>query len=86
MDTPRVFWAVTAVMATEPWTPSAEKVLMSASMPAPPPESDPAMVKALGMLLGINATMIEWTGVVYELYDHRCVDLTITFIKNISVL
>jgi hypothetical protein len=28
-------------------------------MPAPPPESDPAMVRARGRLLGIIFTMLE---------------------------
>jgi hypothetical protein len=31
-----------------PWTPWAAKVLRSAWAPAPPPESDPAMLKAVG--------------------------------------
>ena len=46
--TPREFWAVTAVSTDMPKTRKAEKVLRSAWMPAPPPESDPAMVSALG--------------------------------------
>ncbi len=49
--TPRtsaVFCAVTAVTAHVPWTRSAAKVLRSACTPAPPPESDPAMVSAVG--------------------------------------
>src|SRR6266508_4757635 len=40
------FCTVTAVIADMPWTPWAVKVLRSAWMPAPPPESDPAMVSA----------------------------------------
>ena len=43
-----VFCAVSAVMALVPKTPSAAKVLRSAWMPAPPPESEPAMVRATG--------------------------------------
>ena len=45
--TPRVFWAVTAVSADVPYTPSAAKVFRSAWIPAPPPESEPAIVNAL---------------------------------------
>src|SRR5690242_12967461 len=39
--------AVTAVMALVPYTPCAANVLRSAWMPAPPPESLPAMVRAV---------------------------------------
>src|SRR5205085_6655507 len=46
--TPVVFCAVSAVMAVMPKQPSAEKVLRSAWMPAPPPESDPAMERRRG--------------------------------------
>ena len=41
--TPRVFCAVSAVIAVAAKAPSAVTVLMSAWMPAPPPESEPAM-------------------------------------------
>ena len=41
--TPRVFWAVTATIADVPHTPWASNVLRSAAIPAPPPESDPAI-------------------------------------------
>src|SRR5918993_34480 len=43
--TPCVFCAVTAVIALVPYTPSAANVLRSAWMPAPAPESLPAMVR-----------------------------------------
>ena len=46
--TPLVFWTVTAVIAVMPNTPSALNVLRSAWIPAPPPESDPAIVSARG--------------------------------------
>ena len=49
--TPRtsaVFCAVTAVRAQVPYTRNAAKVFRSACAPAPPPESDPAMVRAVG--------------------------------------
>src|SRR5262249_8481861 len=49
--TPIVFWTVRAVTAEVPKTPSAENVLRSAWMPAPPPESEPAIVSAVGSLL-----------------------------------
>ena len=43
-----MFCTVIAVMAVMPYTPSALNVLRSAWMPAPPPESDPAIVSARG--------------------------------------
>ena len=46
---PTEFCAVTAVMTDMPNTRKARKVLRSAWMPAPPPESEPAMVSALGI-------------------------------------
>ncbi len=46
--TPTVFCTVTAVTAVVPCTPQAKKVRRSACMPALPPESDPAMVSAVG--------------------------------------
>src|SRR5882672_1440619 len=48
--TPCVFCAVSAVMTEAPYTPSAEKVFRSAWMPAPPPESEPAMVTAIAVM------------------------------------
>src|SRR5438552_3407215 len=51
--TPSVFCAVRAVMALVPYTPSAANVFKSACTPAPPPESDPAMVSARGGGLGM---------------------------------
>ena len=42
-DTPLVFCAVRPVMAVVENTLNASQVFMSAWMPAPPPESDPAM-------------------------------------------
>ena len=47
--TPREFCAVTAVITDMPYTRNAENVLRSAWIPAPPPESEPAMVSALGI-------------------------------------
>src|SRR3546814_1138970 len=43
----RVCCAVRAAIADRPCTPCAAKVFRSAWMPAPPPESEPAMVSAL---------------------------------------
>ena len=45
--TPRVFCAVSATMTDVPNTPNCWNVLRSAWMPAPPPESEPAMVRAI---------------------------------------
>src|SRR5438093_747233 len=47
--TPSVFCTVTEVRALIPHTPSTANVFRSAWMPAPPPESEPAMVKARGI-------------------------------------
>ena len=41
--TPTVFWAVIAVIAVMPCTPQAANAFRSAWMPAPPPESEPAI-------------------------------------------
>ena len=46
--TPIVFCAVSAVMAVMPKQPRAAKVLRSAWMPAPPPESEPAIDRTRG--------------------------------------
>jgi len=59
--TPTVFWAVIAVMTVEPYTPSALKVLRSAWIPAPAPESDPAIVRALGIRVDIATSRIAAT-------------------------
>ena len=47
--TPTVFWAVIAVIAVIPWTPQAANAFRSAWMPAPPPESEPAIERTRGM-------------------------------------
>src|SRR5205814_4032252 len=49
--TPLVFCAVRAVMTEAPYTPNAANVLRSAWMPAPPEESEPAMVSAMGIVI-----------------------------------
>src|SRR5712692_7426630 len=49
--TPTEFWAVSAVSTEVPKTRNAENVLRSAWMPAPPPESDPAIVSAVGTVI-----------------------------------
>ena len=46
--TPTVFWTVIAVIAVVPWTPARANALRSAWIPAPPPESDPAIERATG--------------------------------------
>src|SRR6202035_3344570 len=53
--TPRVFCAVSAVITEAPKTPSAAKLLRSAWMPAPPDESEPAMVSAMGVVIALPA-------------------------------
>src|SRR5436189_3209713 len=47
-NTPFGFWAVKQARTEVPWTPNAAKVFKSAWMPAPPPESEPATVRAMG--------------------------------------
>src|ERR1700722_6531935 len=54
--TPRVFCAVSAVTTEAPKTPSAAKLLRSAWMPAPPDESEPAMVSAIGIVIAHPAS------------------------------
>ena len=49
--TPSVFCAVTAVIAVRPKTPCAANVFRSAWIPAPPPESLPAIVSAVRIWL-----------------------------------
>src|SRR3989442_6601281 len=60
--TPTEFWAVTAVITLIPKTRNAEKVLRSAWMPAPPPESEPAMVRAFGMLITTRSIRLRDRG------------------------
>src|SRR3712207_7358629 len=43
-----IFWTVTAVIAARPCTRQVRKVFRSACSPAPPPESEPAIVRAVG--------------------------------------
>ncbi len=47
--TATVFWAVIAVIAVVPCTPARAKAFRSAWIPAPPPESEPAIVRQTGM-------------------------------------
>ena len=46
--TPDVFCAVSATIALMPWQPAAANAFRSAWMPAPPPESEPAIVRQRG--------------------------------------
>ena len=46
--TPTVFCAVSATIAVIPWQPAAANAFRSAWMPAPPPESEPAIVRQRG--------------------------------------
>src|SRR3977135_1092228 len=52
--TPTVFWAVIAVIAVVPCTPQRANAFRSAWMPAPPPESEPAMASAV-CTIGLGA-------------------------------
>jgi hypothetical protein len=47
--TPSVFCAVNATIALVPKQPAAANAFRSAWIPAPPPESEPAIVRHLGM-------------------------------------
>ena len=47
--TPSVFWAVIAVIALVPCTPQRANAFRSAWIPAPPPESEPAIVSTVGV-------------------------------------
>src|SRR5437660_3138401 len=60
-EMPRGFWEDTAVTALVPWTPRARKHARSAWMPAPPPESDPAIVRATGGFSFIRRLEGAWT-------------------------
>ena len=51
--TPTVFWAVTPVIAVMPCAPQLANAFRSAWMPAPPPESDPAIDSRRGVLIGL---------------------------------
>ena len=51
-ETPTVFCAVIAVIAVIPCTPQRANAFRSAWIPAPPPESEPAIVSAAGMGFG----------------------------------
>jgi len=46
-----VLCAVIAVIALVPWTPRLANAFRSACMPAPPPESEPAIVSAVGVTI-----------------------------------
>ena len=47
--TPTVFCAVSATIAEAPCTPQRANAFRSAWIPAPPPESEPAIVSATGV-------------------------------------
>ena len=49
ISTPTVFCAVSAVIAVIPWTPQRANAFRSAWIPAPPPESEPAIERQAGM-------------------------------------
>ena len=49
ISTPTVFCAVIAVIAVIPWTPQRANAFRSAWIPAPPPESEPAIASTAGI-------------------------------------
>ena len=53
--TPTVFCAVSAVIAVMPWTPQRANAFRSAWIPAPPPESEPAIERTAGTALGMRS-------------------------------
>ena len=55
-STPTVFCAVIAVIAVVPWTPWRANALRSAWIPAPPPESEPAIDRHTGMRCAVLST------------------------------
>src|SRR3954467_9687527 len=57
--TPTVFCAVIAVIAVMPCTPAAANALRSAWMPAPPPESEPAIARTRGVRSGVTPSRLE---------------------------
>src|SRR5438270_2319004 len=56
-NTPSVFCAVSAVIAVIAKASSIVTVLMSAWMPAPPPESDPAMISTRPFIAAARASL-----------------------------
>ncbi len=67
--TPRVFCAVIAVMTEAPYPPLAEMAFRSAWMPAPAEESEPAMVRTIGIMCAPYAgiTRVRFDGYVLRL-------------------
>src|SRR5215217_4299903 len=62
LATPRVFWAVSAVIAVIAKPPNMVIVLISAWMPAPPPESEPAMTRMRGGIIASPSRLREGSG------------------------
>src|ERR671919_958938 len=60
--TPVVFWAVSATIALIPWHPAAAKAFRSAWIPAPPPESEPAIVKQRGTRISLPSPALPGSG------------------------
>ncbi len=55
--TPTVLWAVRATIADIPWQPAAANALRSACIPAPPPESEVAMVRQRATVIAALPTL-----------------------------
>src|SRR5439155_16813061 len=71
--TPIVFCAVSATIALIPWQPAAANAFRSAWMPAPPPESDEAIVSARATISAPFAgiTRIRFGGCVLSLSERH---------------
>ena len=57
--TPRVFCAVRPVTTDRPNTRKAQNIFRSAWIPAPPPESEPAIVSAFGMGFSVILSLLR---------------------------
>src|SRR5688572_5095153 len=68
--TATVFWAVSATMAVMPWTPQRANAFRSAWMPAPPPESDPAIDSTAGTGRSLTRVRVENGGLATAEHDH----------------
>src|SRR3954471_24402627 len=68
--TPTVFCAVSAVIAVIPCTPQRANALRSAWMPAPPPESEPAMESTAGGAMRLDR--LGGPGPLARLSGDRC--------------
>src|SRR5256885_12094227 len=80
--TSTVFCAVTAVTTLVPNTPNWGNVFRSAWMPAPPPESEPAMVRATFTLAPFRSRAVAGLG----RRSRQCVHRALQLVKHRGVL